>query len=48
MKGMANQCGVGRGAANGLLDRIGRIPLTARANIVTWAYQAAGHVVDTT
>jgi hypothetical protein len=47
MRGLTNQCGVGRGAANGLLDRIGRNPLTARANIVTWVYQAAGHGVDT-
>jgi hypothetical protein len=28
MQGMTNQYGVGRGAANGLLDRIGRNPLT--------------------
>jgi hypothetical protein len=39
---------VGRGAANGLPDRIGKNPKTARANIVTWADRRVGHVVDTT
>ena len=39
---------VGRGAASGLPDRIGKNPKTARANIVTWANRRVGHVVDTT
>jgi hypothetical protein len=47
MQDLTNQCGVGRGAANGLPDRTGRHPETARGNIVTWVYRAAGHVVDT-
>ena len=38
---------MGRGAANGLPDRIGKNPKTARANIVTWADRRVGHVVDT-
>jgi hypothetical protein len=36
MRGLAIVAVFGRGAANGLLNRIGRNPLTARANIVTW------------
>ena len=47
MQGLTNQCGVGRGAANGLPDRIGKNPKTARANIVTWADRRVGHGVDT-
>jgi hypothetical protein len=38
---------VGSGAANGLPDRIGKNPKSARANIVTWADRRVGHVVDT-
>jgi hypothetical protein len=45
MQGLTNQCGVGRGAANGLPDRTGRHPETARANIVTWPDRRVGHGV---
>jgi hypothetical protein len=46
MRGLTSQCGVGRGAANGLLG-LYRQKSADRTNIVTWVYPAAGQVVDT-